>query len=152
MRTAIALIVLLFAAPVWAKTEGYIDCGSFIEVEAGLAKHNLPKYSDITDELRMSLGTDEKLNISTFEVSSELKGRAFNEGVYVFPCGIIWDEQKWDAYWPKWKAYVRERKRDTVESSRKREKYMDCMYSHRKEMNQQNRQFIQHKCRKDAGY
>jgi hypothetical protein len=109
-----------------------------------------PKLDTLRDSLSQLEKKFDDINTNDFDVSPENKEKAINEGVYIFPCGILWDENRWNEYWPEWRAYALKRKRESAESSRKHKKYMDCMYGHRKEMNEQNRQFIDNKCRKDA--
>lgn len=150
MRPIIALVSLLIAAPVWASEHiGYAECGDLIEIPYPNIE-NMGFWHTELVPMKKSFSSDTTINQQDPDVSLENRERAINEGVYIFPCAILYDEEKWDAYWPKWRAYVRKRKREAIESNRKHEKYMDCMYRHRKEMNEQNRQFIQHKCYKEA--
>jgi hypothetical protein len=86
------------------------------------------------------------LNIDTDEVPLELKNEMKRKGLYIFPCDILKSKASWKAYWlndPAAKQRIKLLKQT-------HEKYMDCLYDHRNEINKLNENVIEHRCKKKA--
>jgi hypothetical protein len=84
------------------------------------------------------------LNMDTDEVPQELIDAMKRKGKYVFPCDILKDKASWKRHWlndPAAKQRIKLLKQT-------HEKYMDCMYDHRKEINKLNKKVIEHRCKK----
>jgi hypothetical protein len=83
-----------------------------------------------------------ELNIDTNVVPSSVKLRLKDQ--YIFPCAILKNEADWRQYWLNDHAA----KLRIVILKSGYEKYMDCLYDHRKEMNKWNKKIIEHVCKK----
>lgn len=96
-------------------------------------------YQSITHEDHAS-----DLNIDTNEVLPELINVMRRKGKFVFPCAILKDKASWKRYWLNDPAATQRIK--LLKQSH--EKYMDCLYDHRKEINKLNKKVIEHRCKK----
>ena len=84
------------------------------------------------------------LYIDTNEIRPELLEKTKRKGQYLFPCAILKDKASWKGYWlndPAAKQRIKLLKKT-------HEKYMDCLYGHRKEINKLNKKVIEHTCKK----
>jgi hypothetical protein len=93
----------------------------------------------------MSQAVDKPIpNMDTDEVPAELDNEMKGKGLYVFPCAILKDKASWKTYWlndPAAKQRIKLLKQTY-------ERYMDCLYDHRIEINKLNKKVIERTCKK----
>lgn len=88
--------------------------------------------------------SDGSLNIDTQIIPPYILERLKIKSQYYFPCHILKIKSDWKEFWLNDKMAIRRIKR----LKRNYEKYMDCLYDHRKEINKLNKKVIEHTCKK----
>ena len=139
-------------------TGGIVYCGQGIPLSVSVAYEGIIEFptkmglpETWSNEIRMDIyktitHDDNKrdVNIDTDDVPSELFDETKREGKFIFPCAILKDKASWKRYWlndPAAKQRIKVLKQT-------HEKYMDCLYDHRKEINKLNKNVIEHTCKK----